>query len=153
MPKFVINGETVEYADEAEVLDFANKVRAAGGGEPIEGLFPSEPSEPNACLIAKALNFGCNVDGWYPKGTTEPNKPQKGMRWVMYIDRSYDDVKAIADAVGCEMIPLGAGDYWRDGTEDEDHMPGFLLPELIGNAARAFDMATDGWVVEYRKTV
>jgi hypothetical protein len=149
MPSFEHHGEIIEYAEESELLDFANRVRAAGGGEPVAALFPAIPSDPNSCLIAKALNFGCTVDGWYGPNRDE-NSPQGGLRWVMYIDNDYDEVEKIAEAVDCEMIPLDYSDQERDNGE---YMPGFVLPERIGNAACAFDHADEGWVVAYRKSV
>jgi hypothetical protein len=36
-----------------ETLDFANKVREAGGADALDALMPSSPQEPGACLIAK----------------------------------------------------------------------------------------------------
>lgn len=46
---------------EQEVLDICNKVREAGGANPLEGLMPARPNVPDSCLIAKALNFECRV--------------------------------------------------------------------------------------------
>jgi hypothetical protein len=48
-------------ASETDVLDFANAVRRAGGGNIIGALTPSTPGESDACLIANAHNFGGEI--------------------------------------------------------------------------------------------
>ncbi len=48
-------------ADELETIEFANAVRAAGGGEIISALMPSSPGDASSCLIANALNFNCKI--------------------------------------------------------------------------------------------
>lgn len=50
-------------AEENEVLEFVNKIRIAGGADVIDALFPSVKSDAQACLIARALNFNCSVNG------------------------------------------------------------------------------------------
>ena len=94
MPKFTITsdsdypqevwGKSVEYATEAQVLEFAQKLRAAGNGDPIDALFPSTPSVGNACLIANALNFKSYVlplrDGHWDETRYESDG---SMEWVM----------------------------------------------------------------------
>ena len=53
-----------------ELKKFANAVRDAGGGNPLDALMPAVPEDSTQCLIAKNLNFNCSVtagnDGaWY----------------------------------------------------------------------------------------
>ena len=135
-------------ATEEELLDFANKIRAAGGANVLEALLPSTPQDPHACLIANALNFGCRVDGL--------NSDQ----WHMELPGSFDfaKAKAIADSVECKVAYVASRydeekAFWRSVYEALDAPPasdaedwaedydGFviLLPEHIGNAAAAFD--------------
>ncbi len=52
-----------ERASFEELLEFANKVRVAGGGKVIEALMPAIPRNPHACLVAKNLNFNCKIKG------------------------------------------------------------------------------------------
>jgi hypothetical protein len=49
------------YAPPAEVLDFCNRVRAAGGAKALDALMPGVPSDSSSCLIARNLNFQCEV--------------------------------------------------------------------------------------------
>ena len=142
MPSFTKYGLEYKYATEQEVLDFANKVREAGGGEVIDELLPAYAGAPNQCLIAKALNFDCsvyptgNIDGVYPTGNIDD--PATSF-WIMDVDSEVAD--KIADATGCEVHYRG------------DDYSSLKLPELIGNAAHAFDCAkeADAWVVKYRE--
>lgn len=67
LPRDVLSHKDIvairERAEVSEVIEFANKVREAGGGDVISGLLPSIPETPNSCLIANALNFDCSVNG------------------------------------------------------------------------------------------
>lgn len=51
----------MERATLEELKEFANKVREAGGGNPIDALMPAIPTDTSECLIAKNLNFNCTV--------------------------------------------------------------------------------------------
>lgn len=53
----------IELASVEELKDYCNKVREAGGGNPLDALLPAIPQEANECLIALNLNFSCEVDG------------------------------------------------------------------------------------------
>lgn len=134
MPTFTDNNHYKHtYATEAELLDFANKVREAGGGNPIEALFPSTVGNSSACLIANALNFDCQVDAvhedvWTMTIADGPNEAERHRR-----------IRAIAEATGCKIWYVSA-----------DDPAGIFLPPKIGNAAHAFDIAKRGWVTKYR---
>lgn len=112
---------SVEVATEAELLEFANKVRAAGGANILDALLPSEPSDPRACLIANALNFSCEVRsiGSWPDGVRETY-------WGMYFpyNMSNADRSRISEATGCPI---------------DNFYAALKLPRHIGNAAAAFD--------------
>lgn len=107
-----------------EVLDFANKVRAAGGGNPIDALMPAVPEATTECLIAKNLNFNCSVKG------TEDYTAVGENRWVMELtDKAIRD--RIADSLG-----LARRNYqptWDDARY------AVVLPEKIGQVAADFD--------------
>lgn len=133
-PIVTIDGGQRRYATEDELLDFANKVREAGGADPIEALMPSKPKYARQCLIANALNFSCVVDSLAGGLLGKPRV------WAMFLpeDLSDEQKRRIADAVGSPI-------------EDSYKGPCVRLPEHIGNAAAAFDEKThDGWVAKYR---
>lgn len=111
-------------ATEAELLEFANKVRLAGGGEVISALLPSEKSAPNACLIANALNFDSEVNVKDGELRNSDNSWTWQMRFTGVADAK---AEAIAVAVGNELRRSLGG--WFAVT----------LPGHIGNAAHAFD--------------
>lgn len=123
----------VPYATEQETLDFANMVREAGGADLLTGLLPAQPVQNNACLIAKALNFGCSVDGL----EASEEHPAEHI-WGMCPDSlSIPEIEALAVTLGLEVEEDG----WT-----------IRLPRLIGNVAAAFDSETcRGWVAKYRQ--
>jgi len=101
----------------SEVIDFANKVRKAGGGNIIDSLMPSTPEQSDSCLIANALNFDCTI---------EPNSDDT---WSMIID-DVDTGEKIAEKLGL--------DYNHHGDSIE-----IILPKKIGLVAKAFDTYMD----------
>jgi hypothetical protein len=108
-----------------KLLKFANAVREAGGGNPLDALMPSVPQDPKRCLIAKNLNFNCEVVG-HP----DDNRVVVGNRWIMITTRDIRD--KIAAKLGLKPI-----DY-RD--EDTSRMRyGVVLPRDIGQVASDFD--------------
>lgn len=141
MPTFTLLGkyEPIHYASEEEVLEFANAVRKAGGGELLPALLPGDAGRASSCLIANSLNFQCivgpekiadSISGEFPfwvMGLHGPNATETG--------------KAIA-----EELCL----YGRAPNRDYDCYE-IMLPSHIGNAAHAFDDAKDGWTLKYRK--
>jgi hypothetical protein len=124
-----IEGRNV--ATEAELLKFANAVRIAGGANVIDALMPSSTCNPETCLIANALNFGCRVDtgllGNY-KGTSEPV-------WHMEFPWNMDNDRIAEIASKVPGARLRKKDV--EGVRLERHV--MQLPQHIGNAAWAFD--------------
>lgn len=118
------SARTLTVATEDELLEFANRIRSAGGGDIIDGLLPSIPGEPEACLIANALNFSCEVSV-----TDEPMTAEGGHVWYMsFTGVDHDKAQAIADVAEAELhVDSFSGTY------------AVHLPEHIGNAADAFD--------------
>lgn len=104
-----------------ELIEFANDVRQAGGGNPLDALMPAVPQDSTQCLIAKNLNFNCRVSGY-------------NGAWAMWVDDSAT-ADRIADGMGLECIHLGKAAH------------GVILPEAIGQVATDFDrvaqIATD----------
>lgn len=128
--------EAVPIATEAELLEFANKVRAAGGANALEALLPSSPCNPNTCLIANALNFECTVTGPRTTTTDEFDLPDNGdHNWVMAFpeNMSRDKAQAVADAVKCPLTTEDAGE------EYPAERLVIVLPDYITHAAQAFD--------------
>lgn len=107
-----------------EVLEFANAVREAGGGNPIDALMPAVPGDADQCLIAKNLNFNCQVAGG----------PVQGI-WYMYIS-DHDIATRIAEKLELE---LDSAHRYR-GYDNKSRIE---LPVRIGNVARDFDKTED----------
>lgn len=100
-----------------DTLEFCNKIRKAGGANPIDALMPATPEDPDECLIARNLNFSCVVNGSYAFGDE--------LSWVMGIQDT-SVAKEISTKLGLEY--KYNGDYWE-----------IKLPEGIGAVAEAFD--------------
>lgn len=137
-------GESAHYrqvATETELLEFANKMRAAGEGDFLDALMPSVPSDTNQCLIANALNFKCSVFG--APGDQEDSHGDE--LWAMYFPRNmaHARIRKIAEAVGCEVAEV------TDRHDLQAHSRlCVVLPEEIGLVAKAFDHG-HGWPKKY----
>lgn len=139
-----------ERASLQELLDFANKVRAAGGGNLLDALMPATPLDPQKCLIAKNLNFNCEVKNasiscilggaideevvreWLKSNTNDDY-------WGMFIDDKETRDK-IADALNLLAFDSSEGKY-NLATCEEYQKQWFciVLPESIGQVASDFD--------------
>lgn len=127
------DGNERQFATKAEVLEFANAVRKAGGGDVIDALFPSTPDDGTACLIANALNFECEVrgNGWRRGGYESIDQVSSDI-WFMHVPNG-EVALAIGRKLGLEVI-----------VPPHDSQPyKVVLPEHIGNAAAAFDRFVD----------
>lgn len=141
MPTFVASGDwekttPIEYASEEEVLAYVNRVREVGGGDILDALLPSEPGNANACLIARGLNFSCEV---WPIYDRRNNGEWWG--WRMEVDASIAD-KLIEDS----ELGLEYQDDIRNVTYG--NLIHLILPRRIGAAAQAFD-EFQGWTTKY----
>lgn len=143
-PSFISDkGNRIYYASEAELLDFANKVREAGGADVLDAFMPSTPKEPGHCLIANALNFGCKVVALFAPTDLALTMPwqndEEEFQWVMDLPNNITEaqVKALLKATGCEYLKLKRQ---------------LKLPRHIGNAARAFDRG-EGWTRKYNRFI
>lgn len=148
----LVNSEGHVYAGERRLLNFANKLRAAGDADPLEALMPSKPSDSKACLIANAVNFKSSV-------TVIGDEPgPKGYTWVMLFPRNmeHERIEEIAKAVKCKTVEVvypsryGACEIPEEGDRRKRHLA-LVLPQDIGNAAETFD-ASEGWTVKYNKS-
>jgi hypothetical protein len=101
----------------AELKKFANQVRKAGGGNPLDALMPAIPADPQQCLIAKNLNFNCFVN------------PDSQDRWAMWTDEATRD--RIANKLGLKKVD--------EVTFGEEIEYGVVLPGAIGKVAADFD--------------
>lgn len=101
-----------------EVKEFANKVRKAGGGNPLDALMPAVPADSKNCLIAKNLNFNCEVNG-------------DGGKWYMALD-DLEICNRIASALGLE-------------TGMRSYAPEYMvyLPDEIGAVAEYYDQISE----------
>jgi hypothetical protein len=117
-----------ERASVAQIIEFANVVRNAGGGEIISDLMPSYPQDPNSCLIANALNFNCRVDGY------------SGEDWAMRVEEE-ELARKIATAIDSE--------YHYEGSYSNEFA--IVLPYEIAMVAKAFDSYRDVELETYNK--
>lgn len=114
----------VEVATEDELLDFANEVRTAAGGEILDALLPGYALDGANCLIANNVNFNSEV---LPVNHRDYEIwPSGAWRWAM-IPSDPRVARKLAKALNLELY----GGRRRSAS--------VILPEAIGNAARAFD--------------
>lgn len=100
-----------------EVIEFANKVRKAGGGNTIDALMPSLPESTDSCLIANALNFDCEI--------VPQNK-----EWLMVVHDG-----EVGENIAKELdLPY----YYSS-----EICVSITLPKEIGYVAKAFDSGID----------
>lgn len=116
------DGANHEVATEEELLEFANKVRAAGGGNALEALLPSRKGMPKSCLIARACNFECAVDC---------TGHGDGEGWTMQIFGNEKVARSVSEKLGLTLHVEGEGTDWVGHYIE--------LPGTIGAAAMAFD--------------
>lgn len=117
-----------------ETLDFANAVRKAGGGNPIDALMPSEPQDSQTCLIARNLNFSCEIDGLDAEFVDEHGEN----RWQMRVEDP-DVLKRISAALDLPLLVYDDEEFYATGEPFA-----LVLPRAIGNVARDFDRWMDG---------
>lgn len=123
-------GQPVPVATQAELLEFANKLRVAGDADPLGALLPSNPGDSETCLIANACNFSSRV---IPVGDEDSNG-ETDWFLVFPTNMSLARRRKVASAVNIKLK-----DKVVDFDEDE-HNHVLPLPRHIGNAAQAFDM-------------
>lgn len=105
-----------------ELLVFANAVREAGGGNPLDALMPAVPEDASQCLIAKNLNFNCTVAPGGPDG-----------EWCMGFGGNQELRNRIA-----ESLDLAIWDY-QPPTLTGSSQYFVILPPEIGQVANDFD--------------
>lgn len=141
----------VPVATESELLEFANRVRDAGGAGIIEALLPSKPGIAEQCLLANALNFDCVVRG--PSSRSVMQHEDGSYVWVMVPQRgNRRSSNLLAEELARELDLEITWDT-TDGSKPTIADPGLytceiVLPKHIGNAAAAFDQG-----VAFRKFV
>lgn len=106
-----------------EVLEFANKVREAGGGNPLDALMPATPTASTECLVAKNLNFNCRVAADLDEDEA----------WFMEVES-----ESLAKQIGQE---LGLNFYKSSATWHGVGEWRITLPEEIARVAEDFDKA------------
>lgn len=125
-----------------EIREFCNRVRVAGGADVLDALLPSIPDDPESCLIARNLNFHCEVNG-----DNNNYASASGTKWHMTIMEN----RPLAERIANELdLPV------EHYSGDSD----ISLPRSIGLAAEKFDarderydefvqtIATVGWAKE-----
>lgn len=148
MPRTIkVYDEPRKVATEDELLAFANAIREAGGADPLDALLPSVPSNTKKCLIANALNFGCEVE---PNGneSLELGTFKSGAeRWIMKLPANLTKAQraALGKVPGVRL--RRHKDVYAGVVYDDFYY--LTLPEHIGGAAEAFDVKAA--FTEYRK--
>lgn len=117
------DGTRIRFAGKDEVLAYANRIREAGGANALDALLPSDPNQSSSCLIARALNFSCQV---YPEGSLYIDGSR---HWVMELPDA-ETTRRVAKAMKARVVRLDGRLVMR-------------LPKRIGNAAAAFDSGHD----------
>lgn len=118
-----------EVATIDEVKKFCNVAREAGGAKQIADLIPSFPSDGETCLIAKNLNFECDVYSYDGKQFEQGDDI-----WAMKVDdRSL--AQKIAKALKLK-VDLKEGEYEYGKAE-------IILPKKITRVAQRFDLVQD----------
>lgn len=126
-----------ERATLDELLDFANKVREAGGGNPLDALMPAVPEDATQCLIAKNLNFNCSVGGG--PGQDHPLHDSDAW-WMTVADRDVRDRIAAALGLVAADYDVSPGTLGAAGDDfDWFEAYGVKLPPRIGQVAADFD--------------
>lgn len=123
-----------------EVKDFANKVRAAGGGNPIDALMPAVPENPHACLIAKNLNFNCEVTGGTFEWVTPEGERLTLNDWIMVVGNKRTRDK-IAEGLELSTANRTRLSYRPSGERFHTTEYAVVLPPEIGQVAHDFDLA------------
>ena len=116
-----------ERASLDELLEFANKVREAGGGAVLHALMPAVPEDPKACLVAANLNFNC----WVQHSV-------RHNRWAMFVEDE-ELAARIADAIGEPYLDEAIQDDAYSLTGPKIDAWAIRLPERIGLVAEDFD--------------
>lgn len=116
----------VKRASIEQTLEFANKVRVAGGGNPLTALMPAVPEDATECLVAKNLNFNCAVD-------TIVTNVGDGSRdtWVMH----FED-KELRDRIA-DKLKLAKRNTRGFNADNGEYC--IILPREIGQVAADFD--------------
>lgn len=126
--------EVTKRASLERLLDFANKVRAAGGGNPLDALMPAVPQDSTQCLIAKNLNFNCRVD--------QGGIDDRESRWVMWVGDDAELAHKIASHVHCTPVFQRRVEYFGEAPKNDY---GVMLPPDIGQVAADFDAGWDSF--------
>lgn len=122
-----------DRASLGETLEFANKVRKAGGGSPLDALLPGIGGQPKSCLIARALNFSCQIETASVPGVDIASvSAGHFLPWVMFVKDRGTRLK-IAEQLDLPLVQ--AKPMMRSAEE------AILIPAEIGAVAEAFDSA------------
>ncbi len=123
--KYDLNAESI-----ADAVNLANDFRAVFGGETIDDLPSGIPSESRHCVLAKAFNFDCEVDGsggsegdWYVKFKT------------IRVNSAKVKAEKLAEILETD-VKVNEYTSW-DGTEQATYT--VFLPDYIAAIAIAFD--------------
>jgi hypothetical protein len=118
------------------LLERCNQIRVAGGADPLKELIPGMPASPNSCLIARNLNFSCEVRG----ALITQGGPQRGVTvWGMFSDDPR--LPQIAETLGLNFV---AADTAPQGYRRLSALTAYrgafiMLPNELGESALAFD--------------
>lgn len=126
--------ETVSAEAVATVVNAANSVRADNGEPLIEGLPAGERQDSARCVLARAFNFDCHVDGFADDYSVNP--ALAGVWFAAFAPEHEPQAHALAEALGTGTIE-GAPGYYSETVLIE-------LPEPVARIAVAFDAGEFG---------
>jgi hypothetical protein len=110
-----------------DVLDFCNIVREAGGANPLDSLMPAVPEDTHKCLIARNLNFSCEV---------MPTKGHDNISWwAMYLN----DEETRDQIVEALRKRYPTNNFQTTDRPSLNRSYGFFLPPELAAVAYEFD--------------
>lgn len=104
----------------ANLLSFANEMRAAKGDSPLKDIPKSRRRIPSQCVIAKSFNYGCRV---FP-----------GAHGGLIIFNTLEDAQTY-----CKVVGIGVDDIYG---EESLHIKQWVAPltKELNDVAQRFDL-------------
>lgn len=115
----------------ARAIEVANELREKFGEDRIDDLPKGKIAVPKKCVLARAFNFNCWVNGAYT--WSETGIPT--LHWYAHFTKEQEpQAKALAEVLETEAAP----NTYFDGSNTIEGWK-VVLPEDIGAIALAFD--------------
>jgi len=122
----------VENSDLSWLLNVSNDLRRLHGDDPLEDLPLSTPNEVNACLIANAFNYDCEV---FPTRHFDKWDKSRPDSYAIKF-RSEDDAKLYLKTIGLEDTDEHILEYVNEWAGNSYYCP---LTDDLNRIALNFD--------------